>query len=217
MKLFSYGCIAATAMLLSVREVEAHPVRLERRDPVTKLLNYVVETVHTSNPTYEKPSYSAPAHNEPSYSAPAHTQPEYTADASERRVLCLVNKERRRVGLNSVRIHPAMTKAAYDHSLYQSNIQSMTHDDPHYGSLGSRLKNSGFGFATAAENIAEAPAASPDEVFKMWMSDQGHYDNIVSPKSTYMGLACVNGFWTQDFGSEVDAPPAPQYEAEDVC
>ncbi|KAJ2663377.1 hypothetical protein IW148_002507 [Coemansia sp. RSA 1199] len=217
MKLFSYGCIAATAMLLSVREVEAHPVRLERRDPVTKLLNYVVETVHTSNPTYEKPSYSAPAHNEPSYSAPAHTQPEYTADASERRVLCLVNKERRRVGLNSVRIHPAMTKAAYDHSLYQSNIQTMTHDDPRYGSLGSRLKDSGFGFATAAENIAEAPAASPDEVFKMWMSDQGHYDNIVSPKSTYMGLACVNGFWTQDFGSETDAPPAPQYEAEDVC
>ncbi|KAJ1760929.1 hypothetical protein IW143_003196 [Coemansia sp. RSA 520] len=213
MKLFSYGCIAATAMILSsVREVEAYPVRLERRDPVTKLLNYVVETVHTSNPSYEKPSYSAP-----SYSAPSYSQPEYTAEASERRVLCLVNKERRRVGLNSVRIHPAMTKAAYDHSLYQSNVQSMTHDDPHYGSLGSRLKDSGFGFATAAENIAEAPAASPDEVFKMWMSDQGHYDNIVSPKSTYMGLACVNGFWTQDFGSEMDAPPVSQYEAEDVC
>ncbi|KAJ2168443.1 hypothetical protein GGF45_005551, partial [Coemansia sp. RSA 551] len=132
MKLFSYGCIAATAMILSsVREVEAYPVRLERRDPVTKLLNYVVETVHTSNPSYEKPSYSAPSYG----------QPEYTAEASERRVLCLVNKERRRVGLNSVRIHPAMTKAAYDHSLYQSNVQSMTHDDPHYGSLGSRLKD----------------------------------------------------------------------------
>ncbi|KAI8322925.1 SCP-like extracellular, partial [Martensiomyces pterosporus] len=116
-------------------------------------------------------------------------------------VLCLVNKERRRVGLRPLALHPAVTRAAYEHSAYQSRIQSMTHSDPQNGQVGSRLQRNGFNFASAAENIAEAPHASAKEVFDMWISDPPHYENIVDPNATYMGLACINGFWTQDFGS----------------
>ncbi|KAJ2357621.1 hypothetical protein IWW50_005882 [Coemansia erecta] len=219
MKLFSYGCVAATAMLLSAApSASAQPVRLERRDPLTRVIHHVVHVIHPDSPSTPQPSYEAVEKPQPAYAA-ASTAP--TTDAeSERKVLCLVNKERRRVGLNALKIHPAMTKAAYDHSVYQSSIGTMTHKDPSFGPLGSRLKGLSFQFATAAENIAEAPLATAEDVFNMWMGDEGHYANIVSPQSTYMGLACVKGFWTQDFGSSMDAsPPAyeAQHEADDVC
>ncbi|KAI9471736.1 hypothetical protein BX667DRAFT_501066 [Coemansia mojavensis] len=202
MKLFSLGCIVAASMLLSISNVEAQPVRLERRDPVSTILHYVIQGVSNTIPKHEQ--------------APV-AQPPYADAAAERRMLCLVNKERRRLGLHPLRSHPAMTKAAYEHSLYQSRVSSMTHSDPKYGQLGSRLQRSGFSFSTAAENIAEAPAASPEEVFQMWMNDPAHYENMVNPQSTYMGLACVDGFWTQDFGSEQDSAPS-QYEAHyDTC
>ncbi|KAJ2313900.1 hypothetical protein IWW51_006054, partial [Coemansia sp. RSA 2702] len=173
------------------------------------IIDYVV---HTVSPNSQPTKYAQP---QPSYAA----APEAGAEADiERKVLCLVNKERRRVGLNSLTIHPAMTKAAREHSKYQASIKSMTHNDPSYGQLNARLKSAGFSFATAAENIAEAPAATAEDVFNMWMGDSGHYQNIVSPKSTYMGLACINGFWTQEFGSELGAgSPAPLYEAQDLC
>lgn len=118
-------------------------------------------------------------------------------------MLCLVNQERRRLGLKPLSLNPAVTHAAYQHSLYQSRMQQMTHNDPQNGSLGSRLKHNGLYFGAAAENIAVAPHASAQEVFNMWMNDPPHYQNIVNPQVTYMGLACVNGYWTQDFGSSL--------------
>ncbi|KAJ1841248.1 hypothetical protein LPJ73_006175 [Coemansia sp. RSA 2703] len=211
MKLTTFGIAAVGATLLSMAHVgSALPAptsaqRLARRDPVTKIIKYVLYGGdHNDTPHEEKPDYHKPASS-------------YNPSQDERSMLCMVNKERRRVGLRPLTLHPAMTRAAHEHSEYQSRVRSMTHNDPQNGQLGSRLQRNGFSFASASENIAEAPNASIKDVFDMWMNDPPHYENIVDPNATYMGLACVNGFWTQDFGSGSDDGDAPQYAAHDYC
>ncbi|KAJ1933115.1 hypothetical protein FBU59_006143, partial [Linderina macrospora] len=155
----------------------------------------------------------------PKYDTPE--RPSYhgaTGSDYEREILCLVNKERRRVNLHPLSLHPAVTQAAHEHSLYQARVGEMTHSDENYGPVGERLRNNGFNFAAAAENIADAPSASAKEVFDMWMSDPPHYENIVDPNVTYMGVSNVNGKWTQDFGSDSDTGrPEQAYYGEDYC
>ncbi|KAJ2722502.1 hypothetical protein GGI07_003278 [Coemansia sp. Benny D115] len=201
MKLSAFGFFAAAATLLSMADLgDAQPLRLARRDPVTKILDYVLYG-----------DSSKPQH------APSHkSSNSYSPSDAERQMLCLVNKERRRLSLRPLTLHPAMSRAAHEHSLYQSRVNSMTHSDPQNGQLGSRLQRNGFSFASASENIAAAPNSSPQDVFTMWMNDPPHYENIVDPNATYMGLACVDGYWTQDFGSSSD-DSGPQYESHDYC
>ncbi|KAJ1801761.1 hypothetical protein LPJ56_006379 [Coemansia sp. RSA 2599] len=210
MKLSTFGLVAVTATLFSMANVgNALPTRLERRDPVTKIIKYVLYGGDESNDRGEHKAPQEPAHD--------YQQTSYSPGQDEREMLCLVNKERRKHSLRPLSIHPAMTRAAHEHSEYQSRVRSMTHNDPQNGQLGSRLRKIGFSFASAAENIANAPGSSVKSVFDMWMNDPPHYENIMSPDSMYMGLACVDGFWTQDFGSAADASDAPQYESHDYC
>ncbi|KAJ1963797.1 hypothetical protein GGI12_001834 [Dipsacomyces acuminosporus] len=198
MKLLLSGLATAAALMAMVDFGNATPVRLDRRGPVTNVVTKVVNTV-TNNYSAQKQPGSTVSH------------------ADERQVLCLVNKERTRAGLKPLTLHPAVTKAAYEHSVYQSRVKAMTHANTQNGSLGDRLKKNGFKYTSAAENIAEAPKASPKDIFKMWKDDPPHYKNIMDPSATYMGLACVNGFWTQDFGSSSDYHAVPQYFTQDKC
>ncbi|PIA15053.1 SCP-domain-containing protein [Coemansia reversa NRRL 1564] len=220
MKLLTFGSVMATATVLlsAMHEGEAYPVRLERRDPVTQTIHYVLNSVNNGLETVHSQLVPAPSdyHNAPPPPTAGLFPPTNEAQI-ERQVLCLVNKERQRVGLNTLSIHPALTQAAKEHSTYQSQVKAMTHTDTSYGALGSRLERGGFSFKTAAENIAEAPAATAQDIFNMWRDDPPHYKNIVDPSATYMGVACVNGFWTQDFGSSKDLAPPPSYAAQDTC
>ncbi|ORX66031.1 hypothetical protein DL89DRAFT_295738 [Linderina pennispora] len=149
-----------------------------------------------------------PAGNSQGRPEASHDTPSHHGSAGadyEREILCLVNKERRRVGLNALALHPAVTQAAHEHSLYQARVGEMTHSDENYG-------------PQLPENIADAPAASAKEVFDMWMKDPPHYENIVDPNVTYMGVSNVNGKWTQDFGSDSDtSKPEQAYYGEGYC
>ncbi|KAJ2210417.1 hypothetical protein EV179_006260 [Coemansia sp. RSA 487] len=193
---------------------QAQPVRLERRDPVTKIIKYVLYGTHADDNQHDEGRYEA---HETSGNR-KEPEPSYGATPDEHKMLCLVNKERRRVGLHPLSLNPAMSQAAYEHSKYQSRAREMTHDDPQNGSLGERLRNNGFKFASASENIAEGGDLSVSAVFDMWMKDPPHYQNIVDPNAKYMGLASVGGFWTQDFGSSADGPGySPSYEVHEYC
>ncbi|KAJ1901142.1 hypothetical protein LPJ66_000993 [Kickxella alabastrina] len=254
MKFSTFGLFVAAAMFTTMVDVgNALPARLERRDPVTKIIKYVIyrggDDHHESEPTEvtkpepspesyqpeQRPVYILEPRPEPRQPEPRQPEPKpevyqqdpkpepakpssapkpaYSPELYEFEMLCLVNKERLRVGLNRLALHPAMNRAAYEHSVYQSNARDMTHNDPDYGQLGSRLQRHGFSFASASENIAQSAEGSTKKVFDMWMNDPPHYVNIVDPKAKYMGLSRVNGFWTQDFGSEGDSEGASAYDA----
>ncbi|KAJ2388985.1 hypothetical protein GGI23_005935 [Coemansia sp. RSA 2559] len=217
MRTISFGCltILATTLVTFSTVGQAQPVRLERRDPVTKIIKYVLYGAPPADDTSRDGRYEA--HETPGYSKEPESA--YSATPDEHKMLCLVNKERRRVGLHPLALNPAMSQAAYQHSRYQSRAREMTHDDPQNGSLGERLRSQGFKFASAAENIAEGGDLSVSAVFDMWMNDPPHYQNIVDPNARFMGLAKVDGFWTQDFGSSADGPgySSPSYEVHEYC
>ncbi|KAJ2550974.1 hypothetical protein EV175_003863 [Coemansia sp. RSA 1933] len=213
---FGYLTILATTLVTLSSVGQAQPVRLERRDPVTKILKYVL---------YGSPSDDTTKNDEGRYETHEsegyrkEPEPSYSATPDEHKMLCLVNNERHRVGLHPLTLNPAMSQAAYQHSKYQSRAREMTHDDPQNGSLGERLRSQGFKLASAAENIAEGGDLSVSAVFDMWMNDPPHYQNIVDPNAKFMGLAKVDGFWTQDFGSSTDGPgySSPSYEVHEYC
>ncbi|KAJ2784619.1 hypothetical protein H4R18_000998 [Coemansia javaensis] len=197
MKLLSLGCVVASAIaLLSAGDgVAARPLRFERRSQASHSGGYAVAP--------------APAHGAGGYQSQAA---DYSAvDPMAAQLLCLVNKERRRVGVQPVSIHPAFMRSALEHSMYQARVGEMTHSDPENGSAGARLARANFRMKTASENIAEAPAGSAETVFKMWCGDASHYGNMVDPDADFMGVSNYKGYWTQDFGSSLDKVPASEY------
>src|SRR5918997_1080825 len=123
----------------------------------------------------------------------------------EKRMLDLHNQKRRSQELQRLCVHPALQRAARDHS------QDMIRDDySAHGDVGKRLKRQGSNWSTYAENIALDPGSpSPGPTFDMWMDSQRHRANITSRKFEEVGIGLATGsyrgerktMWTADFGS----------------
>jgi uncharacterized protein YkwD len=81
----------------------------------------------------------------------------------------------------------------------------------HTGSNGStpwqRIKNAGYTYTSAAENIA-AGYSTPSAVVTGWMNSSGHCKNIMKAGLKQIGVGYYEGttgykrYWTQDFGTQ---------------
>jgi uncharacterized protein YkwD len=128
-----------------------------------------------------------------------------------RQVLRLTNLERRRVGLNPLRLHPKLGKAAQAHSRDMGSRDFFSHTGSNGSSLGDRIRRVGYRYSYAAENIA-ASASSPQQVVNLWMNSPGHRANILTPKLKHIGIGYYyvsndagneqwGHYWTQKFGT----------------
>ena len=125
--------------------------------------------------------------------------------ADEKRMLDLHNQRRQSQDLRRLCVHPALQKAAREHS------QDMIRRDYFgHGTVGKRLKRHGYNWSTCGENIALDPGSpSPGPTFDGWMDSQGHKENITSRKFKEVGIGLATGThngeqkttWTADFGS----------------
>ncbi|KAJ2703915.1 hypothetical protein H4R19_005293 [Coemansia spiralis] len=195
MKLLSLGCLVASAAVL-LAESHAYPV--ERLAVVQQLGQYAVGAVGKAvGRTQAKPVAQV-----------APSQPN--------RMLCLVNRERGKKGLPPLELHPALMEAALEHSRYQAKAMKMTHANPEYGPVGARMSRNGFKMKSAAENIASVPGGTPEQLFALWCSEPLHYNNMMDPSASYMGLANINGYWTQDLGSSLDKNEKSSYAAVEL-
>jgi len=80
----------------------------------------------------------------------------------------------------------------------------------HTGSNGStpwqRIKNAGYTYTQAAENIA-AGYSTPTAVVNGWMTSTGHCKNIMRASLKHLGVGYYKGtvgyknYWSQDFGT----------------
>ncbi|HHP7231292.1 MAG TPA: CAP domain-containing protein [Xenococcaceae cyanobacterium] len=131
-----------------------------------------------------------------------------------RRVVRLINQERIDAGLDPLKVDSQLRQAAIEHS------QSMADDDffSHTGADGSspfeRIKDTGYKYRTAGENIA-AGFTTPKTVVEAWMGSSGHRRNILNPNFTEIGVGHdfeandqgqVNygHYWTVNFGSPLE-------------
>ncbi|KAJ1927643.1 hypothetical protein IWQ60_002746 [Tieghemiomyces parasiticus] len=115
------------------------------------------------------------------------------------KMLDLVNTQRGQSGLSSLQYSSDLEQAAQSQCQYQSNSQTMTHNNPE-GDVGKRLSNLGVRWSYVAENVAEGQK-NEDDVMNSWMNSPGHRANILSAKSTHTATYRVGKYWTQVFAS----------------
>lgn len=113
-------------------------------------------------------------------------------------VLDLVNAERRKAGVPELVMDQGLLETAMQRSFETSLYFSHTRVN------GTRCSTANT--KMMGENIAGG-AATPEVVMSMWMSSDGHRQNILSSRYKSMGIGCVcleGGFyyWVQCFGED---------------
>ena len=125
--------------------------------------------------------------------------------ADEKRMLDLHNQKRRSQELRRLCVHPALQRAARDHSQVMIRNDYFAH-----GNVGRRLKRHGYNWSRYGENIAPDPGSpSPGPTFDAWMDSQAHRDNILDRRFREVGIGLATGtfdgerktMWTADFGN----------------
>ena len=111
-------------------------------------------------------------------------------------VVDLVNAERAKLGLGSLRVDAGLTRAAQVRAQEIARVFSHTPPD---GSSWSTVSAAAFG-----ENIARGQR-SAQKVMAAWMtSSNGHRETILHPSYGSIGVACVKSagvmYWVQLFG-----------------
>ena len=119
-------------------------------------------------------------------------------------VLALTNTERAKVGCPALTANPTLTKVAQAHSVDMAANNYFDHNSQDGRSPFDRMKQAGYSFSAAAENIAMGQQ-TPSDVMTAWMNSAGHKANILNCTYTQIGVGYATNksgapYWTQDFG-----------------
>ena len=89
-------------------------------------------------------------------------------------------------------------------------LDRLAHHDTRHQGLAERLRNNGYAFSAAAENVAVG-YPSLDAVVDAWLASDSHCVNIMNAAVLELGVACVDGeksgdpvqdrYWTMVVGS----------------
>ena len=119
---------------------------------------------------------------------PAGQARPFEQSAEETKVFELTNQERKGKDLPALVLNPALSKIARAHSENMARKGKMEHKLDGKDSV-DRLRDAGYKFMKAAENIAEAEkGAELPTIIKAWMESEGHRKNILSAEYTEFGV-----------------------------
>lgn len=121
----------------------------------------------------------------------------------EQKVVELVNVERQKAGLSTLKMDSAISNVARAKSKDMAVNNYFAHQSPTYGSAGDMLRQYGISWSAWGENIASGQK-TPEIVVNAWMNSPGHRANILSNNFSKIGVGYVtnsNGtpYWTQIF------------------
>jgi uncharacterized YkwD family protein/spore coat assembly protein SafA len=119
----------------------------------------------------------------------------------ESEVVRLVNVERAKHGLAPLTQNWELSRVARYKSQDMKNKGYFSHYSPTYGSPFDMMKQFGFKFYTAGENIAMGQR-TPQEVMTGWMNSPGHRANILKADFKEIGVGLARDgsmYWTQMF------------------
>ncbi|WP_010097239.1 CAP domain-containing protein [Ornithinibacillus scapharcae] len=127
-------------------------------------------------------------------------------EAFEQEVIRLTNIERKKHGLQSLKLDEKVAKVARAKSKDMASNNYFDHVSPTYGSPFDMLKEFGVIYYSAGENIARGQT-TPEEVVKAWMDSKGHRENILHPDFTHIGVGFIGKgyYWTQQFIKRIDS------------
>ena len=98
----------------------------------------------------------------------------------------LLNSDRARYGLAPLVIDPELCRIARIKSQDMLNNQYFAHTSPTYGDVRSMLRQFGYAYTAAGENIAHH--ATVEKAQAAFLSSPGHRKNILSSAYTRVGL-----------------------------
>lgn len=122
-------------------------------------------------------------------------------DPAEQQLVQMLNLERARAGLPSLRVDDRLTQSARAHSVLMANAKQLSHQFPGEPPLPKRLAATNLRFNRDAENVAYD--YSVQQAHEGLMQSPPHRANILSPKYNTVGIGVLRRgdvFWvTQDF------------------
>ncbi|GAB1822035.1 CAP domain-containing protein [Herbidospora sp. RD11066] len=121
--------------------------------------------------------------------------------AVENEVVRLTNAERAKAGCGALTHDAKLRTAAFNHSADMSAKNYFAHDSADGRKFSDRIKQAGFSFRAAGENIAKGYQTAA-QVVQGWMDSPGHKANILNCTYTHIGVGHVvagGPYWTQDF------------------
>ena len=142
--------------------------------------------------------------------------PPVRSESDEQILFELVNLERKKEKLPTLRLNPLLTRAARLHVENMARQEKMNHILDGKG-VGDRVTAMGYEFRIVGENLAmsaiegtrDAPPESPYEIHENWMGSPGHRANILHPKYREIGLHRCHSkkgtfFYVQVFAAHLD-------------
>jgi uncharacterized YkwD family protein/spore coat assembly protein SafA len=105
----------------------------------------------------------------------------------EQEIIRLVNEERSRRGLSSLREDWEISRVARMKAQDMIDNNYFSHTSPIYGSPFKMLSDFGIRFLEAAENIASGQQTA-QQVMSSWMNSSGHRANILNANFNIIGV-----------------------------
>jgi uncharacterized protein YkwD len=105
-------------------------------------------------------------------------------------VLCLLNAERERHGLQPLVEDPALERAARAHSHDMGRRDFFEHDTPEGVEPWMRITRAGYRADLVGENLAwgEGDKGTPTRALELWMKSPGHRANLLEPRYSQIGI-----------------------------
>lgn len=134
-------------------------------------------------------------------------------NAAEKEAFARHNKIRRDRNIRTLCVHPALQRAARDHSDDMMRRDYFSHNTKGRNeSACERLRRFGYRWSRCAENIAwgSGSLGRPENIMKSWMKSNGHRHHILDGRLREIGIGTAKGtfkgragatMYTADFGT----------------
>ena len=114
------------------------------------------------------------------------------------------NDTRALYGARPLAISLELSRAARGHAKWMADHNRMSHTGANGSTLGTRLKDAGYAYGAAGENIAAGYNSVPS-VMDGWIDSPGHRANMLKDSFEHVGLAVAvsssgQKYWCVNFG-----------------
>lgn len=113
-------------------------------------------------------------------------------DITSSQLLFLTNRERQENGSIPLTLNDKLSLAAKEKAMDMFSNNYWSHNSTNGKTPWVFIKNSGYTYVYAGENLARGFQTS-DDVIKAWMSSPDHRDNMLSKNYSEVGFAVVKG------------------------
>lgn len=123
---------------------------------------------------------------------PLHSQNSAPVTLDAKKLIDLTNQERINHNLPILSINLQLTQAAQKKAQNILEYNKFSHQLPDGKKFSAPIKEAGYQYTVAGENLAMG-FAEPKAIVNAWMNSQGHRDNILNSKYKDIGIFIIKG------------------------